>query len=119
MTGLGTFGLDPAGEAINNHGVIAGQSGPGAPIWSGGVFQNLTNLIPPGSGFTPGHATAINDHGPIAADGDTSIGQEHAVLPAPARASVARTMPPCAVGLAAGQRSRTWLSCAVRRSLRP
>jgi probable HAF family extracellular repeat protein len=30
MTGLRTFGPDPAGEAINNHGVLAGRSGLGA-----------------------------------------------------------------------------------------
>ena len=46
ITDLGTFGLDPAGEAINNRGVIVGPSSLGA--WSGGVFQNLNNLIPPG-----------------------------------------------------------------------
>jgi hypothetical protein len=51
------------GEAINNHGVIGGQSGNGAWVWSNGVFQNLNNLIPPGSGFTLTDATAINDNG--------------------------------------------------------
>ena len=52
ITDLGTFGLDPVGEAINNHGVIVGQSSLGAWIWSEGLFQNLNNLIAPGSGFT-------------------------------------------------------------------
>jgi probable HAF family extracellular repeat protein len=42
MTDLGTFGLDPVGETINNHGVIVGQSSLGAWIWSGGVFQTST-----------------------------------------------------------------------------
>jgi probable HAF family extracellular repeat protein len=83
MTDLGTFGLDPVGEAINNHGVIVGQSGNGAWIWSGGVFQNLNNLIPPGSGFTLDNATAINDNGQIVADGKNSAGQEHAFLLTP------------------------------------
>ena len=32
ITDLGTFGLDPVGEAINNHGVIVGQSTLGAWI---------------------------------------------------------------------------------------
>ena len=83
MTDLGTFGLDPVGEAINNHGVIVGQSGNGAWIWSGGVFQNLNDLIPPGSGFTLDNATAINDNGQIVADGKNSTGQEHAFLLTP------------------------------------
>jgi probable HAF family extracellular repeat protein len=83
MTDLGTFGLDPVGEAINNHGVIVGQSGNGAWIWSSGVFQNLNNLIPPGSGFTLDNATAINDNGQIAATGRNSTGQEHAFLLTP------------------------------------
>jgi hypothetical protein len=54
MTGLGTFGLDPVGAAINNHGVIVGQS----------------SL----------NATAINDNGRIAASGFSARGQEHAFL---------------------------------------
>ena len=37
MADLGTYGLDPVGEAINNHGVIVGQSSLGAWIWSGRV----------------------------------------------------------------------------------
>jgi probable HAF family extracellular repeat protein len=83
MTDLGTFGLDPVGEAINNHGVIVGQSGNGAWIWSSGTFQNLNNLIPPGSGFTLDNATAINDNGQIVANGYNSTGQEHAFLLTP------------------------------------
>src|SRR5262252_1589692 len=68
ITDLGTFGLDPVGEAINNHGVIVGQSSTGAWIWSNGTFQSLNNLIPPGSGFTLTDATAINDNGQIVAN---------------------------------------------------
>jgi probable HAF family extracellular repeat protein len=83
MTDLGTFGLDPVGEAINNHGVIVGQSGNGAWIWSSGTFQNLNNLVPPGSGFTLDNATAINDNGQIVANGYNSVGQEHAFLLTP------------------------------------
>jgi probable HAF family extracellular repeat protein len=53
MTDLGTFGLDPVPEAINNHGVIVGQSGNGAFVFSGGTFQSLNNLVPrPGSRST-------------------------------------------------------------------
>jgi probable HAF family extracellular repeat protein len=83
MTDLGTFGLDPVGEAINNHGVIVGQSSNGAWIWSNGTFQNLNNLIPPGSGFTLTDATAINDNGQIVANGSNSSGQTHAFLLTP------------------------------------
>src|SRR6266571_5113879 len=83
MRDLGTFGLDPVGEAINNHGVIVGQSGAGAWVWSGGVFQNLNNLIPPGSGFTLDNATAINANGQIVANGYNAQGQEHAFLLTP------------------------------------
>jgi len=83
MTDLGTFGLDPVGEAINNHGVIVGQSGNGAWIWSNGTFQNLNNLVPPGSGFTLNDATAINDNGQIVANGSNATGQTHAFLLTP------------------------------------
>ena len=84
MTDLGTFGQDPVGEAINDHGVIVGQSDNGAWIWSGGVFQNLNNLIPPGSGFTLTDAPAINDNGQIVATGTSNTsGQTHAFLLTP------------------------------------
>ena len=45
------------------------------------MFQNLNNLIPPGSGFTLDNATAINDNGQIVASGSNAQGQEHAFLP--------------------------------------
>lgn len=80
MTDLGAFGLDPVADAINNHGVIVGESGNGAWIWSSGTFQNLNNLVPAGSGFTLDDATAINDNGQIVADGHNAQGQEHAFL---------------------------------------
>ena len=83
MKDLGTFGLDPVGEAINNHGVIVGLSGNGAWVWSNGTFQNLNNLIPPGSGFILDNATAINDNGQIVANGYNAVGQEHAFLLTP------------------------------------
>ena len=60
MTDLGTVSATAMSEVTAvNHG---GQSSLGAWIWSGGVFQNLNNLIPPGSGFTLDNATAINDN---------------------------------------------------------
>jgi probable HAF family extracellular repeat protein len=83
MTDLGTFGLDPVGNAINNHSVIVGQSGNGAWIWSNGNFQNLNNLIPANSGFTLDNATAVNDDGQIVVNGYNAQGQEHAFLLTP------------------------------------
>ena len=50
---VGRSYLDKVFLATNNHGVIVGQSSLRAWIWSGGVFQNLNNLIPPGSGVHP------------------------------------------------------------------
>ena len=47
------------------------------------MFQNLNNLIPPGSGFTLDNATAINDNGQIVASGSNAPGQEHAFLLTP------------------------------------
>jgi probable HAF family extracellular repeat protein len=55
-------------------------SPPTGQIWSGGVFQNLNNLIPPGRGFTLDYGTAINDNGQIVASGFNAQGQEHAFL---------------------------------------
>ena len=52
-------------------------------VCSGGTVHDLSNLVPPGSGFTPGHATAINDNGQIAANGKNSTGQEHVFLLTP------------------------------------
>lgn len=83
MTDLGTLGLDPVGEAINNHGAIVGQSGNGAWVWSAGTFQSLNSLIPPGSGFTLNDATAVNDNGQIVANGYNATGQTHAFLLTP------------------------------------
>jgi probable HAF family extracellular repeat protein len=80
VTNLGTYGLDPVGEAIDYHDVIAGQSSPGPWSWSGEVLQNFDNLILPGSGFTLGNAAAIKDNGQIVAGGSNAQGQEHAFL---------------------------------------
>jgi hypothetical protein len=69
-------------EAINNHGVIVGY---GTLIYRGGTVQNPSNLIPPGSGSTPGNATTINDSDQIVASGGNSAGQERAFLLTPAK----------------------------------
>jgi probable HAF family extracellular repeat protein len=80
MADLGVFGLDPVANAINNRGVVVGQSDTGAWIWMSGRFQNLNNLVPAGTGFTIEAATAINDNGQIVANGRNAQGQEHAFL---------------------------------------
>ena len=49
------------------------------------MFQNLNNLIPPGSGFTLDNATAINDNGQIVVSGSNAPGQEHAFLLTPSQ----------------------------------
>ena len=47
------------------------------------MFQNLNDLIPPGSGFTLDNATAINDNGQIVVSGSNAPGQEHAFVLTP------------------------------------
>ncbi len=84
--------------------MIACLGGFVAWVWRNCTFENLNNLIPPGSGFTLDAATAINDNGQIVANGYSSIGQEHAFLLSPssghgstastARCTFSRTTPP-------------------------
>jgi probable HAF family extracellular repeat protein len=62
------LGLNIFPYAINNNGVIVGSGGcGGAIIVSGGICQNLQNLIPAGSGYTLQEAKGINDKGQIIA----------------------------------------------------
>ena len=62
------LGLNVFPYAINNNGVIVGSGGCGAAIIvTGGVCQNLQNLIPANSGFKLMEATGINDNGQIIA----------------------------------------------------
>jgi probable HAF family extracellular repeat protein len=68
MTDLGNFGPNTHPAAINDQDVIVGSSSVGAWVWRNGVFQNLNNLIPPGSGVVLNQATAINDNGQIVAE---------------------------------------------------
>src|SRR5438445_496493 len=90
MTDLGAYNIDTVGEAINSAGVLVGQTygvdGSGNPfyhafVYSGGAFQDLNNLIPAGSGWELTDAAAINDKGPIAANGySATTGKTHAFL---------------------------------------
>ena len=89
MTDLGAYNIDTVAEAINDSGVIVGQSygvdSTGSPfnhafIYTGGHFQDLNSLIPAGSGFELTDATAINHSGQIVANAYTANGQRHTLL---------------------------------------
>jgi probable HAF family extracellular repeat protein len=69
-------------NAIANNGVIAGEGGCGnAIIVSGGICQNLQNLIPAGSGYELQEAIGINNKGQILVQAlTTSTFQNHALL---------------------------------------
>jgi probable HAF family extracellular repeat protein len=88
MIDLGAHNIDTVAEAVNSAGVIVGQTygvdKAGYPfyhafIYTGGIFQDLNNLIPPGSGLVLTDATGINDMGQIVCDGITNS-QTHAFL---------------------------------------
>lgn len=93
MTDLGAYNIDTVAYAINDHGVIVGQtygtdsSGntfDHAFIYQNGRFQDLNTLIPAGSGWELTDATAINDNGQILVDADnTTNGDSHAFLLTP------------------------------------
>lgn len=90
MIDLGAYNIDTVAEAINNSGEIVGQTygvdKSGYPFYhafihSGSTFQDLNNLIPPGSGWVLTDATGINDTGQIICNGhNTTSGQTHAFL---------------------------------------
>jgi probable HAF family extracellular repeat protein len=79
------LGLNVFPHAINNNGVIVGGGGCGAAIIvSGGVCQNLQNLIPAGSGYTLQEAKGVNDRGQIIVYAQTEgINPIHALLLTP------------------------------------
>jgi probable HAF family extracellular repeat protein len=88
MIDLGAYNIDTVAEAVNNAGIIVGQTygvdKTGYPfyhafIYTGGKFQDLNNLIPAGSGWVLTEATGINDMGQIVCDGYNN-GQPHAAL---------------------------------------
>jgi probable HAF family extracellular repeat protein len=69
-------------NAIANDGVIVGQGGCGnAVVLSGGICQNLQNLIPAGSGYNLQKAVGVNNHGQIVVEAQTEATfQNHALL---------------------------------------
>jgi len=78
------LGLNIFPDAINDHGVIAGQGPSGAVVGTAGHLQNLNSLVPSGSGFTLTNAVAINDNGQIVAEGsNNTTGQSQAFLLTP------------------------------------
>jgi probable HAF family extracellular repeat protein len=90
MTDLGAYNIDTVAEAINDPGVIVGQTygenSDGSTfnhafIYTAGHFQDLNSLIPAATGFELTDAPAINDNGQIVAKAyDTTTGQNHAVI---------------------------------------
>jgi probable HAF family extracellular repeat protein len=68
------IGLNVYPNAIANDGVVVGQEGCGnAVIVTGGVCQNLQNLIPSGSGYTLQSAKGINNKGQILVEAQTAL----------------------------------------------
>jgi hypothetical protein len=72
------------GNAINNAGVVVGQNGADAFVYSNGVATDLNTLIPAGSGLTLNNAVAINNSGQILVQATDASGTQHAVLLTPA-----------------------------------
>jgi uncharacterized membrane protein len=103
MVDLGTLANNPSpgytaseGEAINSSRVVVGYSSPAgaslgqtdAVIWqpgAGGTYtlSDLNSLIPRGTGWTLGEASAINDNGLIVAFGSQNGGPTHVLLLTP------------------------------------
>jgi probable HAF family extracellular repeat protein len=90
ISNLGTLGGSSGTNAlgVNAAGVIVGQSPKDefgtyhAFIYSGGILQDLNDLVTPNSGFTIINATDINSSGQIVGSAITG-GQRHAVLLSP------------------------------------
>jgi probable HAF family extracellular repeat protein len=71
LTDLGTLGGSAsAARAVNDAGVVVGESWTSggivhAFVWQAGQMTDLNTRIPPGSGWTLTHASAINNSGAI------------------------------------------------------
>ncbi len=80
ITDLGVLYDSSVAEAINNFGVVVGESGY-AFIYTGGALQDLNTPIPSGSGWVLTEATGINDKGQIVCNAySTTTGYTHAFL---------------------------------------
>jgi probable HAF family extracellular repeat protein len=89
MQNLGTFGGNYSiAYAINNLGQVVGGANTSSDgyddafLYSGGVMQDLNNLISPNSGWVLEDATGINDSGQICGDGEYQ-GKQDAFLLTP------------------------------------
>jgi probable HAF family extracellular repeat protein len=68
------LGLNIYPNGISNNGVVVGQGGCGsAVIVTGGICQNLQNLIPAGSGYTLQSAKGVNNRGQIVVEAQTAL----------------------------------------------
>ena len=93
MTDLGGYNIDTVPQAVNDAGVIVGQTygvtGSGSTfldafIYEAGAFHDLNSLIPAGSGWQLTDATAINAAGQILVDAtETGNGQTATLLLTP------------------------------------
>jgi probable HAF family extracellular repeat protein len=80
MKDLGAFYDPSVAEAINNSGVVVGESDNHAFIYTGGKLQDLNKLIPSGSGWVLTEATGINDTGQIVCNASSTTSYTHAFL---------------------------------------
>jgi probable HAF family extracellular repeat protein len=74
------FGLNDSGQVVGDSYNASGQ--PHAFVWQNGTMSDLNDLIPPGSGWVLGNATAINNAGQIVGVGSHN-GQGRAFLLTP------------------------------------
>jgi probable HAF family extracellular repeat protein len=91
------YGINASGQVVGLSETASGVAG-GAFLYDGTAMQNLNDLIPPGSGWVLGEATAINDNGQIAGFGQIN-GHLHAFLLTPGAgpgAAPAAHQPPAA-----------------------
>jgi len=125
MTDLGTLPRDTFsfGEAINDNGVIGGQSCDAincrAFIWQDGVMRDVNELIPSGSGLYLLDVLSINSRGEIVGDAvEISTGDAHGYLGIPAGKQAALDAPALPPKGGASPVQRPKISEAVRILLR-
>lgn len=92
MTDLGAYNIDTIPTAVNDDGVIVGQTygvtSGGAPftdafIYQNNAFQDLNSLIPADSGWQLTDAVAVNAAGQVLVDATNAGGQTHTLLLTP------------------------------------
>ena len=90
LTDLGVLSGHAGGYAtsINDAGQVVGYSDSDAFLWEDGVMYNLSDLIPPDSGWQLIRATDINNNGWIVGYGTNPEGEPHAFLLVPEPATL-------------------------------